>query len=161
VTFVLDSVVYWRFSLGMEAWIKTGAVLEEFRAVRIPNFLTTARAASGACALIAGSLVCHVCGPYEHPRGAPETDITPETVLSFRSRIRPLPEAASARMIAPIVDDARAVREMCCHDTFFPGAQPLPAPDSALRTPCTGDDGITRARSGARCGLPVLGVELP
>jgi hypothetical protein len=30
VTFVLDSVVYWRSSLGMEAWIKTGAVLEDF-----------------------------------------------------------------------------------------------------------------------------------
>src|ERR1700730_6039957 len=26
VTFVLDSVVYWRFSLGMEAWIKTVGV---------------------------------------------------------------------------------------------------------------------------------------
>src|SRR3984893_7035760 len=46
VTFVLDSVVYWRFSLGMEAWIKTGAVLEEFRAVRIPNFVD--HCASGA-----------------------------------------------------------------------------------------------------------------
>jgi hypothetical protein len=35
VTFVLDSVVYWRFSLGMEAWMPVFAAA--FRANGLPH----------------------------------------------------------------------------------------------------------------------------
>jgi hypothetical protein len=65
VTFVLDSVVYWRSSLGMEAWIKTGAVLEEFRAVLRASvaflltgsvFFSAKPRASGAFPQCSGSL---------------------------------------------------------------------------------------------------------
>jgi hypothetical protein len=35
VTFVLDSVVYWRFSLGMEAWMPVFAAA--FRAYGLPH----------------------------------------------------------------------------------------------------------------------------
>src|SRR2546430_2389519 len=78
VTFVLDSVVYWRFSLGMEAWIMTGAVLEAFRAVRIPNFVD--HCATGIRCLRADCRVSRVpcLRAIRAPRGAPKTDITPE-----------------------------------------------------------------------------------
>jgi hypothetical protein len=44
VTFVLDSVVYWRSSLGMEAWIKQ-VPTQVISAPPHPGLLTAARAA--------------------------------------------------------------------------------------------------------------------